>query len=727
MTHLRIKIVASILTLIALAVTSGQDVLEDDAERGLLQLGRNESPLDIGNRWALLIGINEYEHMPPLRYCARDAEALKAALIEHAGYEPQRVYLLSDAAPESRAPTRGNILIALSTFLQQAKPEDTVLLAFSGHGERDSEDRSYLMPIDGLPSLLADTGLPVSRIYEYLDRCTARQKVVILDACHSGGKRSGGAATSFDFTKLPQGTGIIELLSCDVNEVSWENAQLQQGVFSHFLTRAMEGAADSEGAGNGDGYVSVDEVYAYVHDRVRDFVREKHNQNQTPKRRGEVKGSVFLASRKRAPGGLSPDQIAKRMTTLSQQRKISEDLASDIRAWQEVDETFEPWSKVRLLLSLLTENQIDERQFRSLTRDWAFQIQSHLSAARSGETGTLRAVVVGANKYPNLSRALQLNFAVADAKQVYDLLTRNSPTTCAASSRLFLDQDATKETVVSAIRDRVSESQAEDLLVVFFAGHAASVAASADDKTPGGIWLFSDCTNFPKPSDPLEQAMPRTGALSTDELTELIAPSAGSVLILSDAPDFAPPNWPNLAAPPASGRTLARLYDPHAMIGRPSDYLPRETVLRSLYESVVPERFKSQRNRGARVFVGFPGQTIERPKVGGYLTYLLGQALMGAADQYSPLAFAEELPAYTLPIDRPDGYVTLRELVKYLQLFEAGHLGDHDLRRNYSKMAFLGSFGARDVVLTRSELTEAADMRALRPDLAGSPTGESGN
>lgn len=92
-----------------------------------------EAGVVTGEFWALLIGINGYEHMPPLNYCARDMEVLAEALEQNCGYATENIRLLCDSEG-GQAPTRNNILLALSGFLQQAAAEDTVLIAFAGHG-----------------------------------------------------------------------------------------------------------------------------------------------------------------------------------------------------------------------------------------------------------------------------------------------------------------------------------------------------------------------------------------------------------------------------------------------------------------------------------------------------------------------------------------------------------------------------------------------------------------
>jgi len=59
---------------------------------------------------------------------------------------------------------------------------------------------------------------------------------------------------------------------------SYENPELGQGVFTHFLLQGLRGQADE----NQDGKVTVQEVYAYVSREVPKYVREKVGAEQHP-------------------------------------------------------------------------------------------------------------------------------------------------------------------------------------------------------------------------------------------------------------------------------------------------------------------------------------------------------------------------------------------------------------------------------------------------------------
>lgn len=69
-------------------------------------------------RWALVIGVDEYtdEQITGLRGAANDAKLLAVALVAHAGFPADQVIVLATGEPNSRLPTRTNILKLLSNL-----------------------------------------------------------------------------------------------------------------------------------------------------------------------------------------------------------------------------------------------------------------------------------------------------------------------------------------------------------------------------------------------------------------------------------------------------------------------------------------------------------------------------------------------------------------------------------------------------------------------------------
>ncbi len=216
---------------------------------------------------AIVIGVNQYEFLQPLEYGRQDALALKMFLEMEAKFD--RVYYFADDAPVvdgvSMRPTRNNLRrVMRDTF---AKPfmgdGDNFWFFFSGHGMRDGE-RDFLMPIDGDPDDVAESGISTAQVSEWLRGCGADNVVMILDACRSGGRKDGkgiGDETKEDCRQ----TGVISLFSCSPNQFSYELPQYQQGAFTKALL---------EGLGTQGACATVARLDEYLKRRVPEVVRE---------------------------------------------------------------------------------------------------------------------------------------------------------------------------------------------------------------------------------------------------------------------------------------------------------------------------------------------------------------------------------------------------------------------------------------------------------------------
>src|SRR5215470_15268942 len=113
---------------------------------------------------ALVIGITQYQHIPPLPQVA-DAEEVTSVLRDPAacGYPAANVTLLREAEA-----SRAQIVGALDDLARRTGADSTALVYFSGHGGRSASGvDSYLIPVDGRwGSLdqLEDSAIP-SRVF----------------------------------------------------------------------------------------------------------------------------------------------------------------------------------------------------------------------------------------------------------------------------------------------------------------------------------------------------------------------------------------------------------------------------------------------------------------------------------------------------------------------------------------------------------------------------------
>ncbi len=232
--------------------------------------------------WAVLIGVDGYRHVRPLVHCNDDVRLLRRTLRGRGGLQAGQVLSLSEER-DTQPPTRENILRKVPEFLAKAGPSDSVLLFFSGHGFRDAAGKTYLAPIDCRPEELENTAVPLATLRKHLQACRAAVKLLVIDACHAGGTRSaaGGSLkglTSAELRKdLEEAAGIYTLASCGPQEASIVWTAKRNGLFTYWLNRGLEGAADA----NMDGRIDADELYRFVHRQVV-ATAPRLNHRQTP-------------------------------------------------------------------------------------------------------------------------------------------------------------------------------------------------------------------------------------------------------------------------------------------------------------------------------------------------------------------------------------------------------------------------------------------------------------
>ena len=241
-------------------------------------------------KYAILIGINRYhESLGSLKYAVNDCRRLGEVLAQgEEGYPSDHILLITDDQPEDRRPTYANIHSWLASWLSQPKEDDTLFVYFSGHG-RELGGKCYLVPADATLQTLHVTGIPVGYIQDLLFRCKARQKILILDACHSGAGKDVATMSGAMLDQIAAGTGIYTITSCDAGELSYEWDERKQGVFSYYLAEALSGACPPDAQGR----VTAEVLYEWVYERVRAWAAQKRC-TQSPKRFAEGTGIVTL-------------------------------------------------------------------------------------------------------------------------------------------------------------------------------------------------------------------------------------------------------------------------------------------------------------------------------------------------------------------------------------------------------------------------------------------------
>lgn len=239
--------------------------------------------------FALVVGVEKYETLPPADYAERDAAAVRQHLLA-LGYPARNVAYLTGAQGNFT-----NIKKYVESWLpNRVNERSTVFVYYSGHGAPNPKSsEAYLVPYSGDPEYLEDTAYPVKRLYEKLAALKAKRVLVALDSCFSG---SGGRSVLAKgvrplVAKADMGAvggNVVSLSASGGGEISGTIEEQGHGAFTYYLLKGLNGdAKDPAGA------VTVQSLYRYLTPKVQDAARLR-NRDQTPQMQPESSASVRL-------------------------------------------------------------------------------------------------------------------------------------------------------------------------------------------------------------------------------------------------------------------------------------------------------------------------------------------------------------------------------------------------------------------------------------------------
>src|SRR5215216_3158904 len=218
-------------------------------------------------KYALIIGNNKYNDpkLAQLKTPAADSQALAKIL------DDQKIGSFDQFTPLINQ-TETRVRRAISEFLTDKKPDDLVMLYFSGHGILDDRGRLYLALKDTQVNLLKATSLPSSFLTDEMDSCRSKRQILILDCCHSGAFARGVKGEQKAVTEATfegSGFGRVVLTASDSTQYALEGDQvLKQTEFSLFTHFLLDGLRTGQADINNDGQISLDEWYDYTYGRV---------------------------------------------------------------------------------------------------------------------------------------------------------------------------------------------------------------------------------------------------------------------------------------------------------------------------------------------------------------------------------------------------------------------------------------------------------------------------
>ncbi|MCG2710706.1 MAG: ankyrin repeat domain-containing protein, partial [Thermodesulfovibrionales bacterium] len=136
------------------------------------------------NSYAIVIGIEQYrQKLPKADYAVADAKTMTEYLTKVMGYPEENVVtLLNDHAAKSDFEKYFE-----KWLFNNVEKDGSVFIYYSGHGAPNTKTGdAHLVPYDGDPSFIEQTGYPLKKLYESLNKLQAKEIIVALDSCFSG-------------------------------------------------------------------------------------------------------------------------------------------------------------------------------------------------------------------------------------------------------------------------------------------------------------------------------------------------------------------------------------------------------------------------------------------------------------------------------------------------------------------------------------------------------------
>lgn len=260
---------------------------------------------DGGDIRALVIGIDAYQHVRPLKGSVADARDIENALRSMGTTD---VTTLIDTQA-----TRANILKSISDLVQRTGANDQIILSIAGHGAQEPETVKGSQP-DGMQDVFVLAGFQPTpegsqqrilgtEFNHFIRQFELRGAKVLFvaDTCHGGGmtRDVDPRAGEMSYRQVPTYTLTVDKLvpvrseADPVNDLDLDHTtflaavdrytkapevkipsyQGLRGALSYAVARALEGGADADG----DGRITLKELFSNVRQVVYQLSDQRQN------------------------------------------------------------------------------------------------------------------------------------------------------------------------------------------------------------------------------------------------------------------------------------------------------------------------------------------------------------------------------------------------------------------------------------------------------------------
>lgn len=232
--------------------------------------------------YAFVIGIESYrQKLPKADFAASDARLMTEYLTKIMGYPEENVITITNENA-----TKSDMEKYFEKWLKNNVDNNSNLfIYYSGHGAPNPKTGdAYLVPYDGDPTFIEETGYSLKRLYSNLAKLPAKSVLVALDSCFSG---AGGKSllahgarplVMTEAVTRPTTKKLVVLSASKGDQISSSFNEKGHGIFTYFLLKGIKQLVEE------DMYapIEVGELYDYLKPQVEKVSRRQFNNEQTP-------------------------------------------------------------------------------------------------------------------------------------------------------------------------------------------------------------------------------------------------------------------------------------------------------------------------------------------------------------------------------------------------------------------------------------------------------------
>lgn len=239
-----------------------------DVDKNIPLYGKENS-----NTVALIIANENYSNVPNVDFASHDGNTFKEYCIKTLGIPEHNIRFLNNA-------TYGQMLGAINNVsnLVKSMSNPDLIVYYAGHGIPDEATKdAFILPVDGSAGL-TNTAMSLDHFYKELGNLPANKVMVFLDACFSGGTRTGEAISATRSVSIaskpaaPKGNMMI-LSATSSEETAMPYKEKGHGMFTYFLLKKLQ-----ESKGN----CTLQELSDYVVSNVKLESNRINYKQQTP-------------------------------------------------------------------------------------------------------------------------------------------------------------------------------------------------------------------------------------------------------------------------------------------------------------------------------------------------------------------------------------------------------------------------------------------------------------